>query len=129
MNQRTASALAFGCSVAAAALAAAAMTGTARAESPTIDTTPFVSTRSQADVRSETLAARKTLTSAGNEWLTQQNGPLPSSGLSRAEARAGYIAAREEVHARGSEMGGATPMARSSRRAPVTTAVAAQPAQ
>lgn len=105
MNPRIASALGFALSVAAAALAAAAMTGTVRAESPLVDTPAYAGQRSVAEVRGETLAARRTLTSAGTEWVGQQDGGLPGSGLTRADARAAYIAARDEVHARDSEMG------------------------
>jgi hypothetical protein len=124
---RTASSLAFACSVAAATIAATAMTGTARAESPAIDTQPFVSTRSVADVRGETRAARATLSSAGNEWVTQQNDPLPASGLARMDARNGYISAREEVLARGSELGGPAFARGSASRASML--VAEQPAR
>jgi len=110
MNQRIASALAFGCSVAAATLAATAMSSNAWADDITIDTTPFVSQRSRAEVRAEVLADRAGLSSAGNEWVAQQSAPLPTSGMTRAQARADYVAAREEVMARNSEGGGASLM-------------------
>ena len=106
MNHRIASALAFGCSVAAATLAATAMSSNAWADDITIDTTPFVSQRSRAEVRAEVLANRAKLSSAANEWIAQQSAPLPTSGLTRAQAQADYIAAREEVMARNSEGGG-----------------------
>jgi hypothetical protein len=126
MNQRIASALAFAASVAAATLAATAMTSSARAEGPIGDKTEFVSERSRADVRAETLAARPS--SAGGEWIGQQTGPLPTSGLTRAQARADYIAAREEVMARNSESGGTPTMAAAPVRV-IPTMAAAQPAQ
>jgi hypothetical protein len=117
MNQRTASALAFGCSV-AAAIAASTLMSNARAESPLVDTTKgFTSQRSASDVRGETLSKRRSLSSAGAEYLSQQNGPLPSSGLTRADSRGQYIAARDEVHDRDSESGSGV-MYWSSRRAP-----------
>jgi hypothetical protein len=129
MNQRIASALAFACSVAAATLAATAMSSSARADDITIETTPFVSQRSRAEVRAEVLADRTQLSSAGNEWVAQQSAPLPTSGLTRQQARADYIAAREEVLARNSEGGGATAMAAAPVRVMPTMAAAAQPAQ
>ena len=129
MNQRIASALAFACSVAAATLAATAMSSTAWADDITIDKTPFVSQRSRADVRAETLADRTKLSSAGIEWVGQQNGPLPTSGLTRAQARADYISAREEVMARNSEGGGSSGMAVARTARVMPTMAAAQTAQ
>ena len=118
MNNRIASALAFTGSVAAATLAAALMTGNALAESPTIDKTPFVSSLSRADVRNEVRAAR--LSSAGGEWAGQKTSPFMSNGLTRAQARADYIAARDEVMARNSEGGSVHAAAAPSRSMPVT---------
>lgn len=129
MNQRIASALAFACSVAAATLAATAMSSTAWADDITIDTTPFVSQRSRAEVRAEVLANRAKLSSAGNEWVAQQSEPLPASGLTRAQARADYIASRDEVMARNSEGGGSATMAVAPVRAMPTMAAAIQPAR
>ena len=129
MNQRIASALAFACSVAAATLAATAMSTSAWADDITIDPTPFVSQRSRAEVRAEVLANRDKLSSAGNEWVAQQSAPLTSSGLTRAQARADYIAAREEVMARNSEGGGSATMAAAPARRPMPTMAAVQPAQ
>jgi hypothetical protein len=126
MNQRIASALAFASSAAAAALAAVAMTGTAQAESPTIDTTKFVSDRSRMEVRDETRAAK--LSAAGGEWSGQKSSFQPSSSLTRAQVRAEYIGAREEVLARNSEGGQTSFMA----AAPVRTMpvmIAEQPAR
>jgi hypothetical protein len=129
MNQRITSALAFACSVAAATLAATAMSSSAWADDITIDPTPFVSQRSRAEVRAEMLADRARLSSAGSEWIAQQSAPLAPSGLTRAQARADYIAAREEVLARNSEGGGSATMAAAPVRVMPTMAAAAQPAQ
>jgi len=129
MNHRTASALAFACSVAAATLAATAMSSSARADDITIDTTPFVSQRTRAEVRAEVLADRAKLSSAGHEWIAQQSDPLPTSGMTRAQARADYVAAREEVMARNSEGGGANPMGGRPAVRVMPTMAAAQHAQ
>jgi hypothetical protein len=119
MNHRIASTLAFTGSVAAATVAAALMSGNALAETPTIDDTKFVSSRSRAEVRDEVLAAH--LSSAGGEWSGQQTAPFMSNGLTRAQARSDYIAARDEVMARNSEGGGSVRSAVApSRSVPVT---------
>jgi hypothetical protein len=107
MNHRLASALSFGSAVAAAMLAAAAMTGNARAEGPIGDNTPFVSSRSRADVHAELMRDRHLVTSAASEWTGQLNAPQGlDSGYTRAQARAEYIAARDEVRAMTAEHGG-----------------------
>jgi hypothetical protein len=129
MNQRIASALAFGCSVAAATLAATAMSSTAWADDITIDTTPFVSQRSRAEVVAEMMADRASLSSAGNEWVAQQSAPLPTSDLTRAQARSDYIAAREEVLARNSEGGGSATMAVAPKARVMPTIAAVRPVQ
>ena len=128
MNHRLASALAFATSAAAASLAAFAMSSSAYAETPTIDKTPFVSTKSRAEVRTETLSDRARLSSAGGEWQGQQVSPLQRSGLTSAQARADYIASRDEVLARNSEGGGDTARI-ASARAPMPMMLAAQPAR
>ena len=47
------------------------------------------------------------VTSAASEWALQRNEPRQmSSGYTRAQARADYIAAREEVRAMTAEYGG-----------------------
>lgn len=109
----------FGCAVAAAALAVTAISGNARAEGPLVDRQAFVSSRSAAEVRAEALASRNQLSSAGHEWLDQQNGPQPhaDSGATRAQARADFIGARDAVRWSNGEggtavMGGAPQMQR-----------------
>jgi len=130
MNHRIASALAFGCSVAAATLAATAMSTAAWADDITIDPTPFVSQRSRAEVQAEALANRDKLSAGGYEWMAQKSDPLPTSGLTRAQVQAEYIAARDEVAAHNSEGGGpATFMAAGPVTRPMPTMTAARPAQ
>jgi len=106
---RFASMIAYAGTVTAATLAATLMSTSALAESPTIDTTPFVSTLSRAEVRAEVLRARNQVSAAGTEWAMQLNDQKPlMAGLSRAQVTAEYIAARDQVQALNSEDGGSS---------------------
>lgn len=91
--------------------AAATLTGNAFADDITIDTTPFVSTQSRAEVRAELGQYKR----AGvNPWSNQYN-PLArfESELSRAQVVADYVANRDEVAAINSEDSGSAYFARS----------------
>jgi hypothetical protein len=88
-----------------AALALAAAAGSALADDITIDTTPFVSTKTRAEVRAELQQYQQ----AGvNPWARNYN-PLQSfrSGKTRAQVTAEFLGARDEVAASNSEDGGA----------------------
>lgn len=117
MNQRIVSIAAYVGSVTVATLAAALMSGNALAEGPLDDSrAPFVSVRSSAEVKAELAAGRSHISSFATEYALQQpdTGFLPS-GYTRAEATAGYISAREQVHAMTSEDGGSAYLGRSGR--------------
>lgn len=73
--------------------AAAAPAGQSLADDITTDPTPFVSTRTRADVRQE--VAKSSLT----EWERQYGGPQAASSYTRAQARDAYVAGRREVWA------------------------------
>jgi hypothetical protein len=121
---RFASTFAYAGTVTAATLAAVLMSGNALAESPTIDTTPFISTLSRAEVRAEVLRARDQVSAAGTEWAMQQNERQPiMAGLSRAQVTAEYIAARDQVHAMNAEDSGSSHFAQS-RVYPAGTTIA-----
>ena len=121
MNHRLASALVFGCTVVTATLSAALMTTEALAETPTIETRPFVSTRSRDEVRAELMSARASVSSSGFEWVSQRNGMEPmQSGITRAQARADYIRARNDVHAMTGEDSGSVRLAQAAARTPAT---------
>jgi hypothetical protein len=111
-------------SIALAAVAAgAAMTNNAYAETPTIDNTHFVSTRTRAEVRAEITPGL--LSAAGAEWGYQnERAPQVSSGLTRAQAQAQFQASREQVNALNSEDSGSSYLARhaASRTAPMVMA-------
>lgn len=105
-------------STAAAALAFAAMASApAYADDITIDTTPFVSTRTRDEVRSEMMAQAGALSAAGSEWSAQRNAAaLPHSDVTRAAVTQEYIASRREVNAFNAEDSGSMYLASLQRR-------------
>ena len=107
MQQRIHSTLAFLGTVAAATVAAALMSGNALAEGPIDDIRPATGALSRAEAKAEFMAQRHQLTSYASEWKLQQQDLQPASGTTRAQARADYIAARDEVRAMNSEGGSA----------------------
>jgi hypothetical protein len=113
MNPRFEPILGSATAIAAVACAAVLSAGRVYAETPTIDKTPFVSQRSAAEVRAEVMAYRRQLSSAGVEWTLNRNDPQPiASTTTPAEARAAYLAAREETSALTSEDSGSSSLAR-----------------
>ena len=125
MNRNFASAITLATTTAAAALLAAIGANSAYAETPTIDTTPFVSTRSRADVQAELMGNRQLLSAAASEWAMQHNEVSQlNSGYTAAQAKAQYRAARDEVSAMTSEDSGSSYFARHSVRAGGSTIVA-----
>jgi hypothetical protein len=94
-------------SILATALAALAC-GQAAAETPTIDTTPFVSTRTRAEVRSE-LPVKTYPWSSG---FAEYKAPPPAmaaddeASRTRADVRREFLSSRDEVHALTAEDGG-----------------------
>lgn len=110
MQDRFAPTLGFVTLAVALASASALIGGKAYAETPTIDTTPFVSTLTRDEVRAELMASRGHLMNA--EWELQANDmhAVPS-GYTRAEAVAAYIASRTESSAFNSEDSGSSYLA------------------
>jgi hypothetical protein len=109
MNRHLASAYSLVATAFAAASVAAIASGNAYAESPTVDNTPFVSTRSRAEVQAELMSQRGLLSASGSEWVRQRNQPTQvTSALTRAEAKSQYIASRQEVSALTSEDSGSS---------------------
>ena len=94
--------------VAAVAAAVAITSGKAFADDITIDNTPFVSTRTRAEVQAEVRADIMS-NGADDEWTMQFNEPAQTkSAYTREEARAEYIAARNEVTALNAEDSGSS---------------------
>jgi len=109
MNRKFASILSITTTAAAVLAVAAIASGNACADDITIDTTPFVSTKTRAEVRAEVLGQSEALRTASSEWTMQMNdAPQPSSGYTRAQATAEYIAARREVSALNAEDSGSS---------------------
>jgi hypothetical protein len=89
----------------AAALVLVAGAGSALADDITIDTTPFVASRTRAEVQAELQQYQR----AGvNPWARDYN-PLQSfhAGKTRAQVTAEFLSARDEVAAANSEAGAA----------------------
>ena len=126
MNDKLASSLTIASTaVAAIALAAASLgTGNAYADDITIDPTPFVSSRTRAEVQAEIMGQAEVLRGESGEWAMQQGGATQPSTYTSAQAKAEYIAARREVNALNSEDSGSSYFASLPRRvhAPVILA-------
>ena len=107
----------------AAALIAALSAGAAFADDITVESTPFVSSKSRAEVQAELQQFQR---SGVNPWA-QHYDQLKSfrSAKTRADVTAEYVASRDEVSARtGEDSGAAWLAARPQGAAPV---VAGQP--
>jgi hypothetical protein len=90
--------------VAAVAAAIAITSDKAFADDITIDNTPFVSSRSRAEVQAEIMK-----TGGNDEWTMQFNQSAQiKSAYTREEARAEYVAARNEVTALNAEDSGSS---------------------
>lgn len=99
MNRNLRSSLVF-TGTAAAAFALAAMTGAAYADDITIDPTPFVSTKSRAEVRAEVIGKAEQIRMAHGEGDSGMNHAATSgSTLTRAQVRGDYLASRAQVSA------------------------------
>jgi len=106
MNRNLAAGLSLATVVAAAAAAAAALilprnafAGDITAGDISIDPTPFVGTRTKAEVRDELLKGPRQFRH-DTDWGEQQSGGAPyKSGLSRRDVRADYEATRDQVQA------------------------------
>ena len=100
MTRNFASALTIGATAAAALAVAAIASGNAYADDITIDTTPFVSTKSRAEVQAELLGQPERLRASASEWSRQYNDvPQIKSTYTSEQARAEYKVSRELVSA------------------------------
>lgn len=100
MNRNLASALAIAGTAAAAVALAAISAGKAYADDITIDNTPFVSSRSRAEVQAELLGQADVLRAAASEWSLQSNQPpRVQSAYTSAQAQAEYKASRDYLRA------------------------------
>ena len=117
MSRNIASTLTITTTAAAALAFAAIASGNAYADDITVDNTPFVSSRTRAEVQAEVMGQSQSLSIASSEWSTQMNGaPQPMSDLTRAQVKAEYLAARHEVNALNAEDSGSSYFATLPRR-------------
>jgi hypothetical protein len=108
MNRKIASTLTVTTTAAAILAVAAIASGNAYADDITIDNTPFVSSKSRAEVQAELMQ----LGNSSSEWAMQLNEPArPNSAYTSAAAKAEYIASRDEVRAFNSEDSGSSYLA------------------
>ena len=107
MTRNTAVSLAYVTAVAAAAMAAALVSTRAYAETPTIDNTPFVSSKTRAEVQAELM----TPYSGGYPWSSQYNMGVRDSALTSEQVRGTYKMSRDEVNALTSEDSGSAYLA------------------
>ena len=109
----------------AIALVLAAAAGTSFADDITVDTTPFASTATRAEVQAELQGFKQ---SGVNPWSNQYN-PLAqfSSQRTRAAATAEYTNARAQAAAFNGEDSGSAYLTAHNREAVVATSVAGQP--
>jgi len=100
MNRNLASALAI-VSTAAAAIALATLApGKAYADDITVENTPFVGSRTRAEVETELLGQAAQVRAGTSEWATQYNQPARiKSALTSEEAKAEYKTSRPFVNA------------------------------
>ena len=114
MTRRTFSVLAFSSSVAAATLAAVVMAGSALAETPTIDNTPFASTKTRAEVQAELFSHRDQISSTPvNGSCSRTRRKIPAATpASRPGPNISY--SREQVRDANSEDGGSRSLAQMS---------------
>ena len=109
MNRNLASALVIAATAAAAVALAAMSPSKAYADDITIDTTPFKSGRTRAEVLGELQGQSAAIGTAATEWSLQSNKALKLQSVRTGEqSRAEYKASRDEVRALNSEDSGSS---------------------
>jgi hypothetical protein len=117
MNRNLASTLALTTTAAAAFVLAVLASGNAYADDITIDKTPFVSSKTSAEVQAEVMGQAEALRMAHSEWSTQSDhASVLQSDFTSAQAKAEYIASRGEVNALNGEDSGSSYFAKLPRR-------------
>ena len=100
MDRNLASVLVLASTAVLAVVLAATGSGNAYADDITVDTTPFTSTKTRAEVQSELFSQAAQARSGAREWAMQSNHQLaPKSDWSRQQAQAEYKASRAYVSA------------------------------
>ena len=99
MKRNLATALAIATDVVAVAAAAAMVSGTAYADDITIDTTPFTSTKTRAEVQAELMNRSLVTGNGASEWAMQYNQPQVKTTYTSEQAKAEYKVSRQYVNA------------------------------
>jgi hypothetical protein len=109
MNRKLASSLWYAAMAAAAILAAMLAPPPAIADDITVETTPFVSTRTRAEVQNELLNQPGSASTASSEWKMQVNeAAYFKSSITPQQRQQEYTASRQQVHALSSEDSGSS---------------------
>ncbi|HWP13879.1 MAG TPA: hypothetical protein VNN06_18795 [Ramlibacter sp.] len=98
MKRNLATALAIAADLVAVAAAAAMVSGPAYADDITIDTTPFTSTRTRAEVQAELMNRSQMVSNGASEW-GMYNQPQARSAYTSEQAKAEYKVSRQYVNA------------------------------
>ena len=115
MDRNLASTLTITATAAAAFALAALASSNAYADDITVDNTPFVSSKTRAEVQAEVIGQDMTI--ASSEWAGQMNEPRRTmSYLTRAQSTAEFLSARREVSALNAEDSGSSYFATLPRR-------------
>lgn len=124
MNRHLASTLTVTTTAAAALALAMIASSNAYADDITVDNTPFVSSKTRAEVQAEVMG-RGPMSIASSEWSTQMNhAAQPKSDFTRAQSTAEYLAARRQVSALNAEDSGSSYLATLPRRVDGSTIMA-----
>lgn len=100
MNRKLASGLSFAAIAAAATAAALLAPRQALADDITVDPTPFVSSRTRADVQAELLNQPQRVSNTTSEWALQRSEPSTfKSAATPQQLRDEYAASRWQVNA------------------------------
>jgi hypothetical protein len=100
MNRNLASALTVATTAAVAVALAAIASGKAYADDITVDKTPFVSSKTRAEVQAELISTPQLVRAAAEEWSMQYNQLLPvKSAYTSEQAKAEFRVSRGYVSA------------------------------
>jgi hypothetical protein len=109
MNRQLASALAIVSTAAAAIALATLASGKAHADDITVDNTPFVGSKTRAEVQAELLGQSAQVRAGTSEWGMQYNDPSRvKTAYTSEEAKAEFKTSRQFVSALTSEDSGST---------------------
>jgi len=114
----------------AIAIAAALASASAFADDITVDNTPFVSTKSRAEVRADLMNQKQRAKVAADEWSVRRDQQRQARReATNRQSRAEYAADRDEVKALNGEDSGSAYLSRQAARRRADTATMGAPAR